>query len=364
MLLSGLNTNTPQIKKDSNSREKMYASKPVHGRFHTDLLYYLCYLPFLWTVSSIAYARNTFVIYLAMKEDRKLAGFTDLLMRISRKNLRRRLKKEFAVTAYKVGRDYKHHSIYIFDGVSSWNHQVKIHAATARVLDFFYRYEEDIMPMLGSNLSGLSTRLWVGSMRNRIAVKHRLYMVVESMEKEIRALEDRGITTICGCSVACGTVRAWRMVMELFPHLEFKITVIDHDPEAITLARDATVKQELQSHFTFITGDANAELEKLHKNQEKFHIVEMVGLNDYLPDAILIRISRKIKACLADNGVYITANIAPNMEQIFLSGVLLWKMIYRSKKTFGNLLSGVFSDVHATSGLWNIHTIAICRTSQ
>lgn len=341
--------------------EGVFAAKPKPHNGFENFLYYVVYLPFLWIISVIAFAHNSILVLRKMKEDKHIDGLVDLLLKVFNKQKRKRLKKYFFSIAYEIGRNEQHYSTYLFDGVSPWNHQVKIHAATARVLDLFYRYEEDIKPMLRRDPAGLWTKFWVGLMHNRIAVKHRLYLVVEAMERQVYLLEDQGITTIRGCSVACGTVRAWRMLMELFPHLNFEITVIDKDPEAISLAHESARAMKMEGNFTFITGDARTEILSIHKSGKRFHIVEMVGLNDYLPDAIFVRLTRNIKKCLKKDGSYITANIAPNVEKIFLTGVLLWPMIYRRKEDFQALLETDYVNVDVVSGMWGIHNIAMCR---
>lgn len=364
MLVSDIEVPLTASSQTEALREKVFSAKPVLQNSFVNGFYYIVYLPFLWVVSIVSFIRNSMLIVKDMRGKGHIDGLIDLLVKVFNKRKRKRLKKHFFSTAYDIGRNTEHYSSYLFDGISSWNHQVKIYAATARVLDLFYRYEEDIKPMLQRDSTGFWTKFWVGSMHNRIAVKHRLYLVVESMEQQVLHLENRGITTIRGCSVACGTVRAWRILMELFPHLDFEITVIDQDPEAIYLAQKSARALKMEENFTFITGDASVEVSKIHRNGTRFHIIEMVGLNDYLPDAIFVRLTREIKKCLEKDGSYITANIAPNVEKIFLTGVLLWPMIYRRKEDFQALLEKVYTNAEVVSGMWGIHNIAICHNDQ
>jgi len=363
MLVSDIGATSTVALQGEALHEEVFAAKPKPHNGFESFLYYIVYLPFLWVISLLAFAHNSILVVMKMKEDKRIDGFVDLLSKVSNKRKRKRLKKDFFSIAYEIGRNEQHYSTYFFDGVSSWNHQVKIHAATARVLDLFYRYEEDIKPILHRDSTGFWTKFWVGLMHNRIAVKHRLYLVVEAMERQVHLLEDQGITTIRGCSVACGTVRAWRMLMELFPHLDFEITVIDKDPEAIGLAHESARAMKMEHNFTFIIGDARTEISNVYESGKRFHIVEMVGLNDYLPDAIFVRLTRAIKKCLEKDGAYITANIAPNVEKIFLTGVLLWPMIYRRKEDFQALLEKVYTNSDVVSGMWGIHNIATCRNN-
>ncbi|MEZ4617069.1 MAG: hypothetical protein R2867_16395 [Caldilineaceae bacterium] len=67
---------------------------------------------------------------------------------------------------------------------------------------------------------------------------------------------------------------------------------------------------------------------------------------------------------MAPGGTFLTGNIHPNPEKIFLDWVLLWPMIYRTADQLADLLiTGDFlpRNIRLYYEPFQIHGIAVCR---
>ena len=109
--------------------------------------------------------------------------------------------------------------------------------------------------------------------------------------------------------------------------------------------------------FEWINGTANSFLNGLDKNSH-YNLIEMVGLLDYFDDEKIKQTMMSIYNVLYDGGVLVTANIAPNSEQKFVTNVVGWSMIYRQPEEFLKLVASVpFGKVIKQVEPLGVHTV-------
>jgi SAM-dependent methyltransferase len=91
-------------------------------------------------------------------------------------------------------------------------------------------------------------------------------------------------------------------------------------------------------------------------------IIEVVGLFDYLQDATIRGLLRRLARVAAPDSVLITAHIHPHREALVIKELLDWEMTYRTRDDLERLLtSGGCSPCHLTTEPHGIFTVA-CGT--
>jgi len=299
----------------------------------------LSYIGSLWAASALAMATNVSQAML-----RKAINGTTPLGQI----------------LWEMGRDKNHVSSFFIDRFSRYNHEAKYGAAGWRSLDLFYNYHERIAPELKNDLEGALTRYWIERMENRQAVTNRLKvtinLLVDAFEVFAREEEIRLI------SIASGSAQAVVEAMKQCPTLKISALLIDADESAIGEAKRLVKAAGLENSFSFIHDTTKALENAAHTF--KPHIIEMVGFLDYRPRKQAIALISRIRQHLPEGGIFITCNIRKNREKVFLDWILLWPMIYRSEREFGDLLvNGGFQmdRIKLVYEPFKIHGIAVCR---
>ena len=236
---------------------------------------------------------------------------------------------------WRMGRDEKHFSCFFGDRLSQYNHLAKTAAASSRVLDLFYNYEEKILPTLKNDLAGRATKFWIGRLENRQAVTNRLKIVIPSLVDAFKKVDESEIRLL---SIASGSAIAVIRAMQKCPERKVKAVLIDIDEAAINEARQEAERAGLLDRFSFVNGSISV-IEEVCKDFQP-HIVEMCGFLDYRTKKQALRLIGRIKNILPEGGILVTCNINKNREQFFLTWLLLWPMIYRSCRQLGELLTG------------------------
>ncbi|MFA6554086.1 MAG: class I SAM-dependent methyltransferase family protein [Candidatus Paceibacterota bacterium] len=183
-------------------------------------------------------------------------------------------------------------------------------------------------------------KLWFGT-NNSKAVRNRLQLVKRELRNTLMTLKQKD-TPISILSIASGSARAVIESIVETNSMDKKISIIflDKNPEALEYSKRLSEEHNLTSNsncnLTWINGTAETFLRSVQDN--KFDIVEMVGLLDYFIDEKAVSVFRNIKNVLNGSGIFITANISHNQEEKFLTDVIGWKMIYRSAEELGGLL--------------------------
>lgn len=206
-----------------------------------------------------------------------------------------------------------------FDGFGANNRGIKEGASTWRALDIIYNYE------FGS--SSIVDDFWIGMM-NAQAVRNRLKLAKQELKKAIMKFADHKEVRII--SLACGSAEAVIQIMAEFKTkgITVRTVLIDIDQTALDYAKHLAIQHGVSDQIQIFCTSA-AQIVKLSRDFRP-HIVEMLGLLDYIPHDKAIRLVSKIRESLEPKGMFLTCNIAPNPERHFLKWVINWPMIYRT----------------------------------
>lgn len=266
----------------------------------------------LWGVSCLAFIQNIIII-IAEVAVKKII------------NPKIKLAKFFASATWNLGRSPIHYSSPLVDWFNPVNHLGKVHAASSKVLSVFYNfdYEAGHIPFNGRNYKSF----WIRHMNNSRGVTNRKKIIVECLTNILRNSEKQDIKLV---SLASGSAEAVLEAIAQVPGKNIQVTLIDSDPEAIARAKENVAAANLTANFSFVEKNILMAVSSI----QEIDVIEMAGFCDYLNDDILIKMFRKIKAALAPNGHFVTCNIIPNNEKIFLDWVLLWPMKYRTIRNF------------------------------
>jgi hypothetical protein len=206
-----------------------------------------------------------------------------------------------------------------FDGFGPYNRSIKDGAASWRALDIIYNYQ------FGS--SSIIDDFWIGMM-NAQAVRNRFKLARQEVRRAIMALGNQKEVRLM--SLACGSAEAVIEVMAEFKAkgVTIRTLLVDVDQTALDyaceLAEHRGVLAQLQTYKS-----SAAQVVKLARGF-KPHIVEMLGLLDYIPRDKAVRLVTKIRESLEPKGIFLTCNITTNVERHFLKWVINWQMIYRN----------------------------------
>lgn len=215
--------------------------------------------------------------------------------------------------------------------------EVMDHKTTHRALENLYKSGE---PEKSKNsLQSFFHRVWF-STANSKAVRNRLKIVRSRINEELKTGSTPKERSVL--SIASGSARA---VIEAVDALDLenknnlKLYFLDKNPHALTYSKQLAKNHNIDaSKCTWEEGTAATFLRKEVAKGSRFNLVEMVGLLDYFDDEKAVEIFSLVEEVLAEGGAFITANIAPNKEQKFVTKVVDWKMIYRTPEELENLL--------------------------
>lgn len=211
-----------------------------------------------------------------------------------------------------------------YDGLGNFSRGIKEGAASWKALEIIYNYR----PGVNMTLGGIIDDFWVGGMINAQAVRNRLKLAKQEVRKAILKFSDQGEIRIM--SLACGSAQGIIEIIAEFKKsgITVRAMLVDIDQSALDYAK--------QLAETYGVGDR---VEVLKNNVFKVkriasgfkpHIIEMLGLLDYLDQNKAVRLATLISESLENGGVFLTCNIRPNFEQHFLKWVINWPMIYRT----------------------------------
>jgi len=144
--------------------------------------------------------------------------------------------------------------------------------------------------------------------------------------------------------------------------LNIKAVLIDPDMSALAQARECASHAGLADRFECVRGTTRKLAATCAHHQP--HIVEMLGLLDYLAHNSAVELIRQIRGCLHEGGSFMTCNIRHNREKMFVDWVLLWPMIYRSKQEFAELFPAAgfaAENIRIVYEPFEIHGIAVCK---
>jgi hypothetical protein len=242
-----------------------------------------------------------------------------------------------------------------FDGLGSELMQIKGTAAGWKALDIIYNHQFGGKRTIG----GLLDDFWIG-MVNAQAVRNRLKVVTMEVRRALVQFANEPEVRIM--SLACGSAEAVIKVVSRLKRqgITVKVLLVDINPAALAYAEQLAEQYGVRDRIQTLQANALKNLD--FARDFKPHVVEMLGLLDYLPQDTAIRLSSQIRQSLMPGGLYLTCNIAPNFEQHFLKWVINWPMIYRSPRELADVIEqSCFDDFRLIYEPLMIHGIVVAH---
>lgn len=259
-------------------------------------------------------------------------------------------------SVYKLlGKDGPKINTFWFDGLGLSCRKAKEGAASWSALDEIYNYQFGQRNGLG----GFVDDFWEG-MFNCQAVRNRLKLVKQQIERAILRFSNHEEIRLL--SLATGSAQG---VIEVMAELKergirVRALLLDIDQTALDYAKQLARRHDVSDQIEMVKASV-AQVSRVSKSFQP-HIIEMVGLLDYIPRDKAIRLVRKILESLADKGIFLTCNIAPNLEMRFLRWVVNWPMIYRTPVELAEIVSEAgFSQCRLVYEPLEIHGLMIAQ---
>lgn len=244
-----------------------------------------------------------------------------------------------------------------FDGLGKSPKLVKKGAASWVALNEIYNYQFG----KGKGIIGVVDDFWQ-RMINAQAVRNRLKLVKQEIKKAVSEFSWQGEVRIL--SLASGSAQG---VIEVMAELKkrgiaVQALLLDIDPTALIYAKELACLNGVADQIEVV----RVNVSRVVKVARDFkpHIIEMLGLLDYIPRDKAVKLIRKIKDSLEPNGVFLTCNICPNAEQHFMKWVINWSMIYRCPaELIGIVKEAGFDDCRLVAEPLKIHCLVVVHKS-
>ena len=256
-----------------------------------------------------------------------------------------------------LGLGASHVNSFFVDGISEECRDVRKNAKSWRALERIYNYQFG----KDAGLIGRINDFWQGTM-NPQALRNRLKVAKSELRRVISTF--RGQEEVRIMSLAAGSARG---VIEVVAELKASrgegcVTSCGHRSYCSGVRSESGPSLGVEDQVQVTATNANFVAKVARRFQP--HIIEMMGLLDYLPQKSAIRLAEKIKESLPTGGYFLTCNIYPNIERTFLKWVLDWPMIYRTRKSLTDVVvQAGFSDHVLVDEPLNIHGIVVARKS-
>lgn len=245
---------------------------------------------------------------------------------------------------------------FLFDGLGVFSRKVREGSKSWRALHIIYN------PLPNRHGLGLLVdRFWWG-IRNCQAIRNRLKITKSEIRKAIMGFG--GEKEVRVISLACGSAQAMiEAIAELKDEgVTARVLLVDIDPSALAYASTLATQYGVLNQVTTIEASACKVAKIVRDLKFKPHVVEMVGLLDYLKKDKAIRLFTRIRSLLEKDGIFITCNIAPNSEMRFVHWVIDWEMTYRTSSDLAEIVSGAgFKKIRFVQEPLAIHNLAICQ---
>lgn len=247
---------------------------------------------------------------------------------------------------------------FFFDGLGRKCRELKEAATTWRALDIVYNLRSVNSE---KGVSGFVDRFWWKNAMNGMAVRNRLKLVKKLLSREIAARPESEVRI---ASLACGAAQG---LLEAIHELgecgkSVKILLVDISADAIEAAKKTADKYGIAENISVFNGSVRESEEACVRFAP--HIVEMIGLMDYLTQEKAIAYAEMIKRILAPRrGVYLVCNIVHNVEKYFTTVVMNWPMIYRTPEEIADVgVSAGYKENIVHLEPLSVHGILAART--
>ena len=243
-----------------------------------------------------------------------------------------------------------------FDGLGPKCRELKDGAASWKALNIIYnRSEVADSPGFG----GMIDRFWWRNTTNGRAVRNRLRIAKRELKREILARPEEEVRVM---SLAAGTAQGVIQVLAELKKEGKRVLslLVDIDKTALDYAK------KLAWEYGVADQVETMELNAMHslRASKKFHphITEMMGLLDYLPQETAVRLAQSIRRGLPKDGVFMTCNIYPNIERPFMTWVINWPMVYRTREKLADVaVSAGFRESTVYEEPIRIHGVLVAR---
>ena len=266
---------------------------------------------------------------------------------------------------------------FFFDGIGEWLSKdrklnspmvVKLTAGTVLALEEIYHYRfRRHAKKWGDRLAILYSDFCQWSLRNTKGVRNRFKLVREivwhNIDKQCRLHPNEEIRIV---SLACGSAEA---ILEMAAEYKVKgvmvkTMLVDINPVALEYAKKIAERLGVLDRVMLVEGNAISFSRLVRRYNFKPHIVEMLGLMDYLNDQVAALVCKQAQKVLETGGVFLTCNILPNIEMWFVKHVINWEMIHRSVPSLFILMKQVgFTGIVAYVEPNWIHAIIVAEVS-
>ena len=242
-----------------------------------------------------------------------------------------------------------------FDGLGRQLRRIKEGSTSWKALDVIYHHRFGACRTLGGRIDDF----WIG-MLNAQAVRNRLKLARREIRQALLAHQSE--PEIRMISLACGSAEA---ALDVIGRLKregilVRALLVDIDPSALAYARCLATRFGVEDRVTIVRTNA-FRIARLAK-RFKPHLVEMLGLLDYLSQDQAVWLARQIKEDLVAGGRFLTCNIAPNPERHFLKWVINWPMIYRTPRQLADVvIQAGFAEHRLLYEPLKVHGIVIAR---
>lgn len=247
----------------------------------------------------------------------------------------------------------------LFDRPDSGGRLLKENSATWYALHYLYNFRE-----IGTK--DWLDYFWTKNLLNAKAVRNRLKIVKSQLRKNIlRQAENH--QTIRILSLASGSAQGLIQVLsELKDNKDFAVNavLVDHDPEALEMAAELARQQNVRDLIRCREESVFRTVYKL-PDRPSPHLVQMIGLLDYLEDSKAVKMMQKIQSGLKKGGAFMTCNIFDNLERPFVRDVSEWEMIYRKPEDLIRMADQAgFSYTEVVVEPIEIHGVAISHKAK
>lgn len=240
------------------------------------------------------------------------------------------------------------------DGLGYCWSQIRSGKGSWRALEIIY----NINDYVGNNCHKIGKHLdllYSKNNHNPKAVRNRLKISKIILENLIQNYKTGQMRILC---LACGSAQAVIESVAMHPDRDIKVLLVDIDAQALEYAKSLAAKHGVLDRFEF--QQRNAMLVAKIAKDFKPHLIEMLGLLDYIPKDLAISLADRIRKSLEPGGVFITCNIHPNPEIPIVRWILNWEMIYRTKQEIIDIIKGGgFGEYELITEPLGIHSIVV-----
>jgi SAM-dependent methyltransferase len=190
-----------------------------------------------------------------------------------------------------------------------------------------------------------------------IALRNRKRLVVEIFTRILNAREGQTTNIVAlGAGPGLNTLEA----MARSGHPDAHAWMIDLNPDSFDYGREQAEQLGIRDRVKYVEGDVT-DYRKLIDAQP--HLVEMIGICEYLPDETVIDIARAIGDVMP-SGCYLVANSISYRHGTdrFFRRVFDLNMAHRTPKRISEMLAeGGIETLHVVPEPLGVYHVLICR---